>query len=119
VKQFPRLTAAEKAAPGDFFGFAARASPCGREPNAYPVILGPSEGQTMIELVAIGDGHEGSSERRSDAVLVGALLLYGSGQIEDARETVRVLASRDTARAAPERQARRYFRLPAFSLPID
>jgi hypothetical protein len=59
-----------------------------------------------------------SSERRSDAVLVGALLLYGSGQIEDAQEAVRVLASQDTARAALERQARRYFRLPAFSLPI-
>jgi hypothetical protein len=39
-----------------------------------------------------------SSERRSDAILVGALLLYGSGQLEDAQEAVRVLASRDTAR---------------------
>jgi hypothetical protein len=49
-----------------------------------------------------------TSRRRSDALMRGALLLYGSGQFEDAQEVARGLASRETARAALERHAKRY-----------
>jgi hypothetical protein len=58
-----------------------------------------------------------SSERRSDAVMKGALLLYGLGQPDDASEVVRTLASRETAKAALERQAREFLGLTEFSLP--
>ncbi len=58
-----------------------------------------------------------SSRRRSDAVLRGALLLYGSGQLEDAQEVTRTLASREIARAALERHAKRFLQVPELSLP--
>ena len=57
-----------------------------------------------------------TSRRRSDAVLKGALLLYGLGQFDDAGEVIRTLASREIAKAALERQAREFLGLPEFSL---
>jgi hypothetical protein len=45
-----------------------------------------------------------------------ALLLYGSGQFEDAQELARTLGSREIALTALERHARRYLGLPQLSL---
>jgi hypothetical protein len=58
-----------------------------------------------------------TSRRRSEAIMKGALLLYGSGQFEDAQEVARALASRAIMRTALERHARRYLGLPELSLP--
>jgi hypothetical protein len=58
-----------------------------------------------------------TSRRRTEAVMKGALLLYGSGQFEDAQEVARTLASRAIGRTALERHARRYLGLPELSLP--
>jgi hypothetical protein len=57
-----------------------------------------------------------TSRRRSDAVVKAALLLYGSGQFEDAQELARTLGSREIALTALERHARRYLGLPQLSL---
>jgi hypothetical protein len=58
-----------------------------------------------------------SSQRRRDAAMKGALLLYGTGQVSDARELARSFASTAIARAALERHAKRYLGLSDFSLP--
>ena len=57
-----------------------------------------------------------TSRRRTEAVMRGALLLYGSGQFQDAQEVARALASRVTGRTALERHARRYLALPRIVL---
>ncbi len=58
-----------------------------------------------------------TSRRRSEAIMKGALLLYGSGQFEDAQEVARALTSRAIMRTALERHARRYLGLSELSLP--
>jgi len=57
-----------------------------------------------------------TSARRSQAAMKGALLLYGAGQFDDAKEVVRTLASRAVAESALLVHARAYLRLPEFSL---
>jgi hypothetical protein len=57
-----------------------------------------------------------TSARRRQAVMRGALLLYGAGQFKDAYEVVQTLASRAVAQTALETLVRAYLRLPDFSL---
>jgi hypothetical protein len=57
------------------------------------------------------------SAGRRQAVMTGALLLYGAGQFEDAQEVVQTLASRAVAQTALETLVRARLRLPRnFSL---
>jgi hypothetical protein len=56
------------------------------------------------------------STRRSQAIMNGALLLFGAGQFDDAQEVVRTLASWEVAETALEARAKAYLKLRDFSL---
>ncbi len=56
------------------------------------------------------------SAQSSEAILRGALLLYGNGQFDDARDLVGLLGSKTILKNALEVIVRKYLKLPAFSL---
>jgi hypothetical protein len=70
----------------------------------------------LHELTEEEPGGPITSPRRSQAAMKGALLLYGTGQFDDAKEVVRALASRAVAEAALQEEARAYLGLPEFSI---
>jgi hypothetical protein len=93
--------------------FVRRASSGQREPGSA---VRDTLGFLLDELMPEEPHGPITSRGRSDAVMKGAMLLYGSGQFDDAREVARTLESRVIARTALERHARRYLGLPELSL---
>jgi hypothetical protein len=94
--------------------FVRPTSSGGREPGSA---VRDTLGFLLDELMPEEPHGPITSRRRSEAIMKGALLLYGSGQFEDAQEVARALASRAIMRTALERHARRYLGLPELSLP--